>query len=321
MLLVAVLAIPVPWLHVVSDDPPGTAWRLDGRLEVNGISVDPPGEWTWLAVGRPQLVGEMLYDRFIDNEERAADLRSGSVTRRPGVAEPAAAAVGLRHAGHAVDLGLLVEVRDPLLEGYPASAELTSVNGISLTDRAAWQQAATGWEATAGLPTGETPQSTRARTVSEQVTFQLRDGRQFTAPGPDLPYATINMVDRAPADLQAGISFEVAELLPGDWFRELSLGRSHGMMVALTTYAHASGQDLAQGRHVAGTGGIRGDGSTTRVGGVPAKAGAANRAGADVLLLPASQAHEVEDLALPGTTVVPVETLDQAIRWLAGTTP
>lgn len=328
VVLVAVLLIPVPWLHVVSDDPPGTAWRLDGRLHVDGDPIDPPGQWTWLAVGRPQLVGEWLLDQVTGTSAPPADLRTGSVTRRPQLAEPAAAAVGLLHAGRPVELGLLVEVRDPLLEGYPASGQLASVNGIPLTDREAWQQAASGWEAAAGLPTtteeaaGTADQAgveaAMAGADPSRVTFRLRDGREFTAPGPGLPYQTVHTLDVAPADLEAGIRFKVLELLPGEWFRDLSVGRSHGMMVALTTYADASGHDLAQGRHIAGTGGIRGDGTVTRVGGVPAKAQAAQRAGADVLLIPASQAHEIDTDALDDIEVVPVSTLEEAIRWLAG---
>lgn len=318
--LVAVLMIPVPWLHVVSDDPPGTAWRLDGRLEVDGVTVDPPGRWTWLAVGRPQLLGEALYDGLVGTDSPPADLRRGSVVRRPDLSEPAAAAVGLRHAGIDVELGLLVEAREPLLDGYPATVEITAVNGIPLTDRQAWQRAASGWEAAAGLPTGTTTDADDVEVVADEVTFRLRDGRQFTAPGPGLPYATVNTLDLAPADLEAGIHFKIADFLPGEWLRNLSLGRSHGMMVALTTYAHASGEDLAQGRHIAGTGGIRGDGTVTRVGGVAAKAQAAHRAGADVVFLPAPQAHLVDDADLPGTAVVPVETLADAIGWLAAST-
>ena len=314
VLLVAALAVPVPWLHVISDDPPGTAWRLDGRLEVNGTTVDPPGRWSWLAVGRPQLVGEVLYDRLVGRDDTPVDLRSGSITRRPALSEPAAAAVGLRHMGHDLALGLLVEVREPLLEGYPETAQLAAVNGIALTDRQAWQQASSGWQGPAEVapaedgPPGEDP---------EPVTFRLSDGRQFSAPGPALPYAEINALDLAPQELEAGISFKVTQFLPGDWFRNLSLGSSHGMMVALTTYAYSSGRDLAQGRHIAGTGGIRGDGTVTAIGGLTAKANAAHRAGADVLLVPASQAHHLEDKDLTGMSVVPVETLGEAIERLA----
>lgn len=314
VLLVAALAVPVPWLHVISDDPPGTAWRLDGRLQVNDVTVDPPGRWSWLAVGRPQLVGEVLLDQLLSRDQTPTDLRSGSVTRRPSLSEPAAVAVGLRHTGRDVALGLLVEVREPLLDGYPETAQLAAVNGIALTDRQAWQQASSGWQGPASPPTAEAGAQDPA---ADAVTFRLNDGRQFSAPGPSLPYGEINALDLAPRDLDAGISFKAAQLLPGDWFRNLSLGSSHGMMVAITTYAHASGRDLAQGRHIAGTGGIRGDGTVTEIGGITAKAEAAHRAGADVLLVPASQAHHLDQDELGHTTIVPVETLEDAIQRLA----
>lgn len=304
-----VLAIPIPWLHVVSDDPPGTAWRLDGRLEVNGTAIDPPGRWTWLAVGRPQLVGEVLYERLLGRPEQAVDLRAGSLTRRPALNEPAAAAVGLRRAGQDIPLGLLVEARLPLSGDYPDVAVITALNGIPLTDRQAWELAFSL------LATGGTDGA--ADQLPPVLTFAISDGREFSAPGPGLPYGVVNTLDLAPSELQAGITFGLARLVPVGWFRNLSLGSSHGMMVALTTYAYASGQDLARGRHIAGTGGIIGDGTVTRIGGLPAKARAANRAGADVLFVPATQAGELEGMSLPGTTVVPIVTLDDAIAWLS----
>jgi hypothetical protein len=54
-IILVVLALPVPWLHVHSGIVPATAWRMDGRLEIEGRAIDPPGRWTWLAVGRPKL--------------------------------------------------------------------------------------------------------------------------------------------------------------------------------------------------------------------------------------------------------------------------
>jgi hypothetical protein len=311
-----VLALPIPWLHVVSDDPPGTAWRLDGRLHIDGEPVTPPGRWTWLTVGRPQLVGELLRDR-LTGRSAAVDLRAGSAVRRPALAEPAAVAVGLRHAGHDVPLGVLVEVRQPLLDGFPEGL-LAAVDGIALTDREDWTEVAGVWGEGLDpslLDDADPDASPRS------LTFALRDGSRHTAPGPGLPYGRINVVPTAPADLRAGITFPLLRWLPDRWFRELSLGRSHGMMVALTTYAHASGHDLAQGRHIAGTGGILGDGTVTRIGGLPAKARAANRAGADVLLVPALQAHQLAGITFEGTTVVPVSSLDEAIAWLASPVP
>lgn len=305
--MIVVLLLPIPWMHTNDGFAVATAWRLDGRLEVEGVPVDPPGRWTWLAVGRPQLVGEALWHAVVGSDDTARDMRRGLLTRSPALAEPAAVAVGLRAAGHDVPLRLIVEARDPIAPGYPQRAMIVTIDGLELTDRQAWEQARSGWEAEAGVPT---------TAGTERTAFSLPDGRRFTAPGVGLPYRVVNTLDVAPVDLEAGISFPLLRWLPGDWLRNLSLGSSHGAMVALTTYADASGHDLAQGRHIAGTGGIRGDGVVTRIGGLTAKAKAAQRAGADVLLFPASQARELQDEDLGGMALVPVRTLDEAIVWL-----
>jgi len=314
--LVVVLLVPVPWLHVISDDPPGTTWRLNGRLEVNGESIDPPGRWSWLAVGRPALVGEVVRDAVFGNDDPPTDMRGDSMVLRPALAEPAAAAVGLRHAGVDIPLGLLVEAYDPLVDGLPQRAILTRLQGVQLTDRAAWDEAASVLE----VPEVGDNQDGLASTVPEHLSFETATFGAFQVERrPDgLPYRVVRTLDTAPRTFDARIAFQATELLPVDWFRELSLGSSHGMMVALTTYAHVFDGDLAAGRHIAGTGGIRGDGTVVPIGGLEAKATAAKRSGADVLFYPASQEAVLADLD-PGTmALVPVTSLAQAIEWLTG---
>ena len=111
---------------------------------------------------------------------------------------------------------------------------------------------------------------------------------------------------------------DLRDLLAGEPFIAVAMVFLRvGAMVALVTYADVSGLDLAQGRHIAGTGGILGDGTVTRIGGLPAKARAARRAGADVLLVPASQVGELDDVDLAGVQVVPWRTLGDAIAWLS----
>jgi hypothetical protein len=310
--LLAVLALPIPWLHVVDGVTPGTVWRLDGRLEVDGRSIDPPGRWSWLVVGRPLFVAEAIWNAVVGTDNPPTNLRRGSVIHRPALAEPAAAAIGLRKAGRDVPLGLIVEAREPIKAGLPERALIVSIDGLPLTSRAAWDDVTKDWQSDE-LWTSDASGSDERRTLA----FTIPDGRRFTAPGPGLPYMVVVTLDTAPADLEAGISFKLAQLLPVDWFRGLSLGDSHGLMVALVTYADASGHDLAQGRHIAGTGGIRADGSVTRIGGLVAKAKAAQRAGADVLLYPASQQEELKGKDLGEIELVPVATLTEAVEWLA----
>ncbi len=316
LLVVVVLLLPVPWLHVISDDPLGTTWRLNGRLEVNGETIDPPGRWSWLAVGRPALVGEVVRDAVFGSDDPPTDMRGDALVLRPALTEPAAAAVGLRHAGVDIPLGLIVEAYDPLIDGLPQRAVLTRLQGTQLTDRAAWEQATALLEVT---ETGE-GQDGLAATVPDHLSFETATAGVFevqrTTGG--LPYRVVRTLDTAPRTFDARISFAATELLPVDWFRELSLGSSHGMMVALTTYAHVFEGDLAAGRHIAGTGGIRGDGTLVPIGGLAAKAGAAKRAGADVLFFPASQQAVLATFDPGPMALVPVATLAEAIAWLTG---
>lgn len=317
--VVVVLLLPVPWLHIVSHDPLGTAWRLNGRLRVNDEVVDPPGRWTWLAVGRPALVGEVLRNLVIPPDPPPVDLRSASATARPALAEPAAAAVGLRHAGVDIPLGLLVEVYEPLVEGLPERAILTELEGIPLTDREAWDRASSELVVLPEVAPGD---DEVALGGPGQVSFQTATGGAFVVDHDErgLPYRVVRTLDTAPPTLDARIAFALTEALPVDWFRDLSLGSSHGLMVALMTYAHVAEGDLAAGRHLAGTGGIRGDGAVVAIGGLRAKAEAARRAGADVLFFPASQSLLMEGFDAGSMTLVPVATLGEAIEWLVGPT-
>jgi PDZ domain-containing protein len=98
--------------------------------------------------------------------------------------------------------------------------------------------------------------------------------------------------------------------------RTLALGRSHGLIVALATYAGAVQGDLAKGRHIAATGGVRSDGSVTRIGGLLAKARAARRVGVDVFFFPADQAGLLRDFDARSMDLVPVASLAEAIAYL-----
>lgn len=299
VLATLLLLAPVPWVHLVDEAPPGNAWKLNGRLVVEGEVVNPPGRWSWLTVGRPPMAVEVLADRLVSTGH-TRDMRTAADAERPRVNEPAAAAVGLARAGRQIDFGLLVEVVGPTQSYLPDQMVVTHLNGVELVDRAAWQQAV-------GM-------------AREPVLFRSAEDRTYAAPGPLLPFERIYVVDLAPDGIEAAIGGQLANLAPVGWFRELALGRSHGLMIALTTYADAADHDLARGRHVAGTGGIRGDGAVTRIGGLLAKATAARSRGADVLLFPASQADELEDFRAGRMRLLPVDSIDEAIQALEATT-
>ncbi len=296
LLVVAVLLIPVPWMHVVGDDPFGAAWRLDGRLSVDGRTMDPPGQWSWLTVGRPPLVAEVLWDELRRGQEPPfRDLREASAAARPAVSEPVAAAVGLTRAGRDLQMRLTVEAIGAREPGYPERAVVTGLGGAAVTDRASW--------ATARAHANE-----QGRTE-----FTTRTGRTYAVSGPQLPYEQVRLVDRAPPGLQASVVGWIGSTPPARWFRNLGLGSSHGMMVALVTYAEAAGVDLARGRHIAGTGGITGAGDIIPISGLGAKAEAARDNDVDVLVYPAEQKAVLTSFDARGMELIPVRTLDEAI--------
>lgn len=296
-----IAGLPVPWLHVVDDDPPGWAWRLDGRMVVDGEVMDPAGRWSWLTVGRPPLLYETVRDAVTGTEDRARDMRVGTPGSRPAQSEPLAAAIGLRAAGLEVPLGVFVEVAEPRYDWLPETAVITHVNGIGFASRAELELAL----------------DLAVEGEERSMTFTTAAGDSYNAPGAELPYDHVRILDLAPQGLDAGIGGRWSQIAPVAWFRSLSLGSSHGMMVALLTYAHVAEPDLAAGRHIAGTGGVQWDGTVSSIGGLPAKAAAARRAGADVLLFPAAQADELTDFDPRGMELVPVGSLAEAIRYLS----
>jgi PDZ domain-containing protein len=95
-------------------------------------------------------------------------------------------------------------------------------------------------------------------------------------------------------------------------------GPSAGMMWALGLYDLLTPGDLTGGRTIAGTGEIDLRGRVYPIGGVGEKIIAARRAGARVFLVPAANLAEAEGAA-EDIRLIPVETIDDALRYLMRT--
>lgn len=299
--LLVIALLPVPWLVATTPNPPGMAWRLDGRFRFDGETIDPSGTWYALSAGRPPLVVEVVLSWVHPGVPPPRDLTRGSAFNSPAMAEPAAIALGLAHAGREIELTMVVEVSGPTIPGLPDRAEVAHLNGYAITSREEWSIALSNM--------GQ---------VNELIT---RTGAVHTFTGAELPYrevATMGLPIDASVSPAGWLRF-----VPESWYRKLALGRSHGLILALAAYVHESGEDLAKGRAIAGTGVIRVDGTVSAVGGLAAKARAAYRVGVEVFFYPAAQRCQGPSISAAlggrGMVMYPVGSLDEAIGVLRGT--
>jgi PDZ domain-containing protein len=96
-------------------------------------------------------------------------------------------------------------------------------------------------------------------------------------------------------------------------------GPSAGLMFAVTLYDLLTPGDLADGRTIAGTGTIAPGGEVGPIGSIEEKVLAAERVGADVLLVPADDFPGAERVAPEALELVEVESFDDAIGYLLRT--
>jgi Lon-like protease len=91
-------------------------------------------------------------------------------------------------------------------------------------------------------------------------------------------------------------------------------GPSAGLMFATGIVDKLTPDDLVAGRHIAGTGTIEPDGTVGPIGGIRQKLAGARNAGATLFVMPKVHCAEAAGHIPDGLTVVPVETLGQAVQ-------
>lgn len=218
-----------------------------------------------------------------------------------------AVVAGLRAAGRDVSVsgaGARVIVTFP---GTPADAVLQQEDVIVAVDDRSIELAS---ELRAVLS---------GREPGEEVTVTLRrDGEELTESLRLVPGSTGGDgaglgVMTATVDLEVESPFEVRAR------PEAGVGGSSaGLMVALGTYAVASGDVPGGGRVIAGTGAVDAVGDVQPVAAIEAKVRGAELAGAEVFLVPASLAERARAAAPSGLRIVPVASVADAIEALTG---
>lgn len=98
-------------------------------------------------------------------------------------------------------------------------------------------------------------------------------------------------------------------------------GPSAGLMWAVGLYELLTPEDLSAGRVIAGTGTVGLDGSVGGVGGILDKVHGAQRAGADLFLVPRGNLEELDGVDTGGMEVVAVGSFDEAVEALGAVAP
>jgi len=245
-------------------------------------------------VGVPAVLSPGVADAAFFDEQRAVFTSTAEI----------ATAVGLEGAGYEVFAGDGARVLR-VVAGSPADGLVAEGDVVVAVD---------------GEPVGTTEDLVAALTepdaAAQRVLTLQRDGNERSvrvAPRP---------LDRdAP---QIGVSAETADLRIAEPV-EVSVdagrigGPSAGLMVALTVFDLADDVDLAAGRRIAGTGAIAPTGTVGAIGGLPSKVGAAERAGAELFLVPSAQEVQAREALSAGTAmeVVGVDTFADAVAVLS----
>ena len=313
LLVTAAMVVPLPLII----ESPGSATSLAACVQLEHEEAGHiDGDFLLMTIG---VEGATLLDAVQASTDPHADVvRRGQVIA-PGIDNDAyfrqqqvdfalmadrAAAVGLADAGFATDVtgdGVQVVATQP---GAPADGVLqradviTQINDTAIADegdlRSAVDGLTPGREAVVGFTRAGAPMTARIVPAEFEGRLVLGVIPRTANPQVTLPFSV---------DVAAG-----------------SIGgTSAGLMIALTVYDKAlPGVDVAQGRSIAGTGEVDDAGRVGRISGAGLKVVAADRAGADIFLVPTDNHAEAVALLPPSSDmkVIAVSTFAQAKRAL-----
>ena len=310
----AAFVVPLPLIEYV----PGTPTSIPTLIEVEGAeTTELDGDLLLLTVlfrqqpTMPALGALLSADRELvpEREVYPPDVDRDEVLRleRERFARQFDVAVAVGAAAAGVETELVTEVVVvQVLPGSPASGELTPGDVVVAVDGSP-------------LASAEELQAlSRAGSEGDRFTLTVRHaGRERDV---TLELATFGGVTEPRLGIGIQTAVDEARLPFEVSLREGTRigGPSAGLMVAVTMYDLLSEEDLLAGRLIAGTGSLDADGRVGPVGGVPEKLRAAERVGAELVLVPSAQLTLIEDRIPEGLEVVGVADLAEALEALGG---
>lgn len=320
ILVMASLAVPLPVFY----EQPGTPVSLQDTVKIGTEDAgDIDGDFLLTSVSlRPGTVARLvraMLDRDAKIVERTLVVPSDEpqdeyFDRQREVfrgSVQVAAAVALAAAGFDVDptalTGSGVVVRR-VLAGAPAEGSLEVGDVVSAVDG---ETVRVVDDLRDRVSAGDAPREISYVRDEEHRTTTITPREIETANGPMLGIG----VEIQTLDPRIDLPVEV----------EVDSGRiggpSAGLMMALTVYDKVSPDvDLAAGRVIAGTGTLSVEGAVGTIGGIGRKVASAERIGADLFVVPASQLDLALGARRPGSTleIIGVATFDEAVAALRG---
>ncbi len=317
VVVAAAATVPMP----VADLAPGPVFDAPSTLATDGPVHPVAGRllFTSVSITRPSAVG--VVGAFFSADHHL----TWSTSVVPAGIEPEewaaaqvqvfrdsvrlAAAVALRAAGYPVRIGGGGAVVWAVVDGSPADGVLLPGDVVTRFGDRPVANAADLVAEVSRAPAG-VPVAVVARRGDRRVEATLRPTLSTEL---DRPTLGVAVEDAAPF-VQLPFSVETRRSDVG--------GPSAGLMTALAVYALTTGADLTGGRVVAGTGTIDADGQVGAVGAVAQKVAAAAGAGANVFLVPSSEAAAARAAAVGRSVrVVAVDSFDGALQALGVSSP
>lgn len=308
---------------------PGSASDTAGAITVNGAdSFVPEGQiaYTTVAIKREVKVLDWLRAKWSDSDELVPrEQIDGTRTREETrtvtqfqmrQSQDTATLVALEYLGYELEPAVDGAFVTQLVEGAPAAESLQLGDLIVAIDDTEIRSSEGLGEAVRSLAPGDT---------IEVVYQRAPEGSGGDGSSPDAVEGTANITLAQHPDIEGsgfiGVVIETPVRANAPFDVAIDVGRvrgpSAGLAFSLSILDVLTEGELTGGMAVATTGTIDRFGNVGRVGGVPQKTEAANRAGIDVFLVPPSEYEEAVAGADDDLMVRCVQTFDDAVLTLA----
>ena len=155
----------------------------------------------------------------------------------------------------------------------------------------------------------------RAKPIGTEFTFVVdrTDDKGTTAKETVKVTSAANPDEPATPYIGIGVGYYFIPPFEIDFTLQDVGGPSAGLMFSLGIVDKLTPENLADGKHIAGTGTIDPDGVIGPIGGIRQKLAGARNAGAQLFLLPKAHCEEAQGHIPDGLTVVPVENISDAV--------